>query len=304
MARRPAARRECRASAHGETARPPGPARQHGRTAAQGHGRAAAARRDGSRRLTAKAHGETAARRRPVAARGTCAARRPHGEMAARPLPARRPHGEAAAGPGARDAWRGGRTARRPNGNERSGCSSIRGRSLAKFARRDIRAAAARQLGETPRQDICASKRPCGEGRDCRTSKRPRGETAAWRLHSESECLVSRAVAARRDGRTARWPRGRCLRGPVAGFRDRGEFGRCRTEDRGVGAVGGIEQTFRALRNRLLGLRLRSCLGKKILVITKYYNVQIVCQRCARGARHTDLTWRILFVLQSMESSP
>jgi hypothetical protein len=86
-------------------------------------------------------------------------------------------------------------------------------------------------------------------------------------------------VAARRDGRTARWLRinessGRSsIRGrSLADFRDCGDCGGCRIEDRGVGVVEGIEQTF-ALRNRLLDLELRSCRGKKTLVITKYYDV-------------------------------
>jgi hypothetical protein len=89
-------------------------------------------------------------------------------------------------------------------------------------------------------------------------------------------------TAARQDGRVA------AARASLVEFCDRGDF-----EDRGVGVVEGIEQTFQALRNRLLGLRLRSCRVKKILVITKYYNAQIICQRRARGARQTDLTWRI-----------
>ena len=48
--------------------------------------------------------------------------------------------------------------------------------------------------------------------------------------------------------------RGRSL----AEFRDRGDCGGCRIEDCGVGVVEGIEKTFRSLRNRLHGLRLRS----------------------------------------------
>jgi hypothetical protein len=77
MARRPAARRECRASAHGETC-----TAAHGETAALrlGESSSAAARPHGCR------CGSTAARQngRPVVApHGCCAARRPHGEMAA-----------------------------------------------------------------------------------------------------------------------------------------------------------------------------------------------------------------------------
>ncbi len=106
----------------------------------------------------------------------------------------------------------------------------------------------------------------------------------------------------------ARWLRARWLRGETAArqdgrvaalaeFCDRRDF-----KDRGVGVVEGIEQTFQALRNRLLGLRLRSCRGKKILVITKYCNVKYCnVQRCGCSARQTDLTWRILAL---MESSP
>ena len=40
---------------------------------------------------------------------------------------------------------------------------------------------------------------------------------------------------------------------------DRGDCSGCHTEGRGVGAVEVFEKIFRALRNRLLGLRPRSC---------------------------------------------
>jgi hypothetical protein len=243
MARRPAARRECRASAYSEN-----------RTAA--HGETAARRlmerqpHCGSRRDSrAAAHGETAARR--LTARQRChpslqaphgsTAALPHREMAARPLPGETVHGgsrlhaaraychrETAArrrppGGGARclrgktaarraaAARRDGRMARRPCINERSSCGSIRGRSLAKFTREESRGGcAAAQRDASARRNGHAARR-----RDYRMSKHLRGETTARRLHGERECLVSRAVAARavaalRDGRMARQPRGGC----------------------------------------------------------------------------------------------
>ncbi len=78
------------------------------------------------------------------------------------------------------------------------------------------------------------------------------------RLHGETACGAARvprggcSAAARRDGSTARWPRGLRRRG-----------------DRGVGSVEVFEKTFRALRNCLLGLRPRSCRRKKRLALTE-----------------------------------
>ena len=179
-----------------------------GETGARQHGEMAT-RPLPARRCTA-AHGDSSRRDSRTAQAGGGAGRwrlsseRPHREMAARPLP-----GETAAG--ARDAWRGGRTAGRPRGNESSGRGSIRGlspNSHGETAARRLRGSSARRLGETSaRRDGHAARQ-----RDCRRSKHPRGETAAWRLHGESECIVSRAVAARavaarRDGRMARRPR-------------------------------------------------------------------------------------------------
>jgi hypothetical protein len=177
------------------------------RTAAQGDGRAAAARRDGARRLTVTARGETATRRRPVAARGACAARRPH---AARPLPS-----ETA-------AWRDGRASMKEAAAAAFG-GGLSPNSHGETAARRMRGSSARRRGEM-------AMRRGGETAACRMSKHLRGETAARRLYGERECLVSRAVAARavatrrdgrhgetaarravaarRDGRTARWPRG------------------------------------------------------------------------------------------------
>jgi len=49
----------------------------------------------------------------------------------------------------------------------------------------------------------------------------------------------------------------------LARSRDRGDCGGCRIEDRGIGAVEGTDETPRALRDCLLGLRPRSCRGER-----------------------------------------
>jgi hypothetical protein len=156
-----------------------------------------AAGRDGLRRGESAARQVTATRRcaarqprggsrRDSAATLARTAARPHGEMAARPLP-----DETAEWRDGRWPGRTGCVTRRPRGNQSSGRAAAFGGGLSpKCTRRDCRAAAARQLGETPRRDIRAA-RPCGEGRDRRTSKRPRGETAARR--------DSRVATAQRD---------------------------------------------------------------------------------------------------------
>jgi hypothetical protein len=161
--------------------------RGHGRTAARPHGRTAA-----------RPHGHTAAwpARRAAAARmhGLCTA----GDPAHRETGSQRDSGAgwwlAARRDGRTARWAlagpHGSTAARPHG--RPPLRPVAARALAKFSRRDCRAAAARQLGETSaRQNGRAARR-----RDCRTSKPSRGETPAQRLQGESECLVSRAVAA------------------------------------------------------------------------------------------------------------
>ncbi len=78
------------------------------------------------------------------------------------------------------------------------GASPLRARHGESAARR-LHGSSARCLGETSaRRNGHVARRL-----DCRSSRLPLGETAAWRLHGESECQVSRAVAARQDGRTA-----------------------------------------------------------------------------------------------------
>jgi hypothetical protein len=164
--------------------------------------RAVAARSDGrtaARWAVAGRHGRTAVA--GGCARGGCVARRPRGEMAAEPLP-----GETAA---LRDGRRRA-VERRPRGE------TAAWRQHDETAARWLRVETA-ALGLSP--DCTAARfhaaaRQHGGAAMRRTSKHPRGETATARRDSdrESECLVSRAVAARHgkmgSRRTAR-PHGR-----------------------------------------------------------------------------------------------